>query len=324
MKPAHATFRSAAATVLLVGAAALVGACGATSVAGGTHALPDSGSVARSANGGAMPVPPPAADAKVGGGGAALASGSASAQSSSIPDVTVPETQTVIRTAEVTVGVKRGGFQDAEQQLTTLVTGYGGYLGSADTPISTGRITSGTLSYQVPAAKFQDMLSAVGRVGTVQGLHVSGQDVSQQYVDLQARLKSEQEYRDAIQALLQKATTIQEILQIEQQLAPIQSTIEQLQGQINRLDAATTLYTVTIHLQEPAPPISSPAPVDDWGFKTSLIQGLHNFVWTINTVVLVLGALGPVLILVGLVLALARWRRGYLFRRPITPAPTPA
>jgi len=264
---------------------------------------------------------PAPADKAVGSGAAVAGSGSST---SSIPDVTVPQTQMVIRSAEVTVGVKKDGFQDAEQLLTNLVTGYGGYLGTADTPVSTSRITSGTLSYQVPAAKFQDMLTALGQVGTVEGLHVSGEDVSQQYVDLQARLKSQEEYRDAIQALLQKATTIQEILQIEQQLVPIQTTIEQLQGQINRLNAATTYYTVTVHLQEPPVAIPAPAPVDDWGFKTSVVQGLHNFVWTINLVVLVLGALGPVLVLLGLGLGIFRWRRGYVLRRPITPAPTAA
>jgi hypothetical protein len=239
--------------------------------------------------------------------------GAAAAQTSGVsPDLTVPQDQKVIRTGDLTINIKKGGFQGTRQQAEEIVTAKGGFLDTASSPVTGDTIRSGDLTFKVPASKFEDTLNALGTIGKVQGMSVSGQDVGQQYVDLQARLTSEEDYRSAMLALLAKATTVQDTLSVYNQLTPIQTAIEQLQGQISYLDSATTYYPITLHLAEPDA-VVSPPPSDDWGFRTAVSQALHSFVGTINDITLALGTLGPILILIGFGLVARRW--GWMTRR---------
>ena len=136
--------------------------------------------------------------------------------------------------------------------------------------------------------------------------HITGQDVSAQYVDLQARLANEEAQRNAMLALLAQAKSINDIITVQNQIGQITQQIEQLKGQIQYLDHNTAYSTVAVTLTE----AGAPAPAttaDTWGFATALSDAAHNFVTTINYVVSGLGAIGPVLVLVGLVYLV--WRR---------------
>ena len=116
----------------------------------------------------------------------------------------------------------------------------------------------------VPVDKFDEAISGVRQLGKVQQLNISGQDVSAQYVDLQARLKNAQAQEAAYNALLQKATTVQDIIAIQNQLGQITQLIELLEGQIAYLehacrfkkavrpgDTLSTEWTVTEKLDKP-------------------------------------------------------------------------
>jgi uncharacterized phage infection (PIP) family protein YhgE len=143
-------------------------------------------------------------------------------------------------------------------------------------------------------------------MGKLQSEHISGNDVSAQYVDLQARLANAQAQRDAMLALLRKAQTVSDIIAVQTQLGQITAQIEQLRGQINYLDHNTAFSTITVSLFEAGAP-STTTSVDSWGFVTALSNAAHNFVITINYIISGLGALGPILILLGL--GLLVWRR---------------
>jgi hypothetical protein len=156
----------------------------------------------------------------------------------------------------------------------------------------------------VPAASFQDAIASVRKLGTVQQFTIGGQDVSAQYVDLQARLKNAQAQQAAFQALLERATSIQDILNIQNQLGQTTALIEQLEGQIAYLDHATTYSSISVTLREAA---VGPAPADTWGFKTALLDSLHGFVNTVDWMILGLGNALPVLLILA-VLAGAWWR----------------
>ena len=226
---------------------------------------------------------------------------------------TVPVLQgpPVIRQAQLALTVDSGSFDSKLASVRSLVESEQGYIAGTDAqsnPIDS-QIRTGVINFMVPAANFDATIDLLSKVGKVQSEHITGTDVSAQYVDLKARLANAQAQRDAMLALLARATSISDIINIQNQVGQITGQIEQLEGQIKYLDQNTAFSSIAVTLTEagaPAPPAQS----DSWGFATALSQAAHNFVTTINYVVTGLGALGPFLVLLGLGYLL--WRR----RRP--------
>jgi uncharacterized protein DUF4349 len=215
----------------------------------------------------------------------------------------------VIKQAQLTLGVKSGSFDSSLAAVRGLVEGEQGFIAGTDAqanPASNDQIRSGVISFMVPAANFDATIDALNNLGKVQSEHITGQDVSAQYVDLQARLANEEAQRDAMLALLAQAKTINDIITVQNQLGQITQQIEQLKGQIQYLDHNTAYSTIAVTLVEAGAP-AQPTTADSWGFATAVSDAAHNFVTTINYVISGLGAIGPVLILFGL--GYVVWRR---------------
>ena len=202
----------------------------------------------------------------------------------------------VIRTAQVAVEVRNGAFDSTLDKLFAISTSLGGYISGSVAAADSGSLRTGTITFQVPTDKFNQAVSDVRALGTVQNLAIGGQDVSAQYVDLQARLKNEEAQRDAMLSLLQQAKTVSEIIQVQTQLGQITAQIEQLKGQIAYYDHATSFSTISVSVHEAAVAVK-PA-TDNWGFTSALSQGLHGFVNTLNYILIGVGYVGPVLLLI--------------------------
>ncbi len=230
-----------------------------------------------------------------------------------VPAVQGPQ---VIKQAQIAITVAAGSFDSKLAAVRALVEGEQGYIAGTDAqtnPAANDQIRTGVVSFMVPAANFDTTIDQLSRVGKVQSEHISGQDVSAQYVDLKARLANEEAQRDAMLALLKQAKTITDIISVQNQLGQITQQIEQLKGQIAYFDHNTAFSTVTVTLTEAGAPVQT-ASSDSWGFATALNDGAHNFVATVNYVVTGLGAIGPILVLLGLGYLVWRSRR-----RPVVP-----
>jgi hypothetical protein len=235
-----------------------------------------------------------------------------------VPTVQGPQ---VIRTAQLTVTVGSGLFDSKLASVRALVQLQGGFISGTDAqsnPVTNDQIRTGVITFMVPAAKFDDTIDQLAKLGKVQNEHISGNDVSAQYVDLQARLANQEAQRNAMLALLKKAQSISDIIAVQTQIGLITGQIEQLKGQISYIEHNTTYSTVSVNLLEVGAPAQTVSQ-DKWGFVSALSDAAHNFVTTVNYVVTGLGAIGPILILLGLGYLL--WRRagrpGWPVARPV-------
>jgi hypothetical protein len=229
---------------------------------------------------------------------------------SSVPNV-VPAVQgpQVIRQAQLTITVGSNQFDKQLAAVRTLVQLQGGFISGTDAqanPVTNDQIRSGVITFMVPANKFDDTITQLTGMGKLQNEHISGNDVSAQYVDLQARLANQEAQRNAMLALLKRAQSISDIIAVQTQIGQITGQIEQLKGQILYIDQNTTYSTITVNLLEAGAPVQS-TKSDSWGFVASLSDAAHNFVTTVNYVITGLGAIGPILVLLGLGYLL--WRR---------------
>jgi hypothetical protein len=285
-------------------ALALAGACASAG-------SPTASTPTRAGSGTAVGAPAPAPAGQSDSSAAKPSSGEV------IPDLTVPEGPRVQRSGRVSLHVPDGHFDSVLNDVIAIVDQAGGYIAGSDVQAADqgDRLRSGQATFQVPAAKLDDVLTQVRKKGTPESISISGNDVSTQYVDLQARERNAEAQRDAILALMQQAKTVAETIQIQNQLGQVTAQIEQLKGQINFLDHSTAFATLSVKITE-----ATAGPGDEWGLQSAATQALHNLVSVLAFVVLALGTLIPLAVVGGVLFLAGRvaWRRWG--RRPV-PAP---
>lgn len=253
------------------------------------------GGAAQGAASGAAPMigaAPPAQHAQSVPG---AAGGGTATDTSSVPSVPVTPSDKLIRTAQVTLVVSSGRFDDALGRLVDLTEREGGFVSGSQAATTEDRLRQGVFTFSVPSDKFESTLGSLHDMGKVQAENVSSQDVAAQYVDLQARLKNAEAQRDAMLALLQRATQISDIIAIQNQVGQITGQIEQLKGQINYLDHATAFSTITVTLREQG--VAAPPPSDAANLRDALGTGLHAFLVSLAAILVVLVAAGPYVLL---------------------------
>ncbi|CAK6478876.1 DUF4349 domain-containing protein [Peribacillus simplex] len=155
----------------------------------------------------------------------------------------------VIHQAQLELKVKN--LEKAQMKIENKVAEYGGYVVESNVYREDEELVEGTITVRVPEAHFQDFLTdSEGEASEVVGRNVTGQDVTEQYVDLKARLKSKRAVEERLLAFMKDAEKTEDLLKISADLAVVQEEIEQLTGQIKYLENQTSYSTVTITLSQ--------------------------------------------------------------------------
>jgi hypothetical protein len=146
--------------------------------------------------------------------------------------------------------------------------------------------------------------------------HQGSQDVTEEVADVDSRVRSAQATLDQFRTLLRKANKIGEILDIEREISTREADLEALQARQKALAAQTTMATITLDLQGPAP--KAPKPKEpDTGFLGGLKTGWKALVKAVGVGLTVLGVLLP-----WLVLAAIAWVVVIFVRRRVRPKAT--
>lgn len=139
-------------------------------------------------------------------------------------------------------------ISNAVAQATALTTQAGGYV-ERNADHGAG---SASLRLRVPAAAFTNAVGALETLGQVTSRNVQGEDVTEQYIDNEARLKNKRVLRDRLQQLLDKATEVKDILAIETELNRIQGDIESMEARARALQGQVDFAAIdlTLHRQK--------------------------------------------------------------------------
>jgi hypothetical protein len=180
------------------------------------------------------------------------------AQPIPIPQVFDPE-RALILTASVSLKAKDPWtVSDRVQQIAI---GLGGDVMSL-AQSGSGEQRSAMVTLRVPQARFNDALRQIRDITDVEVLasNVDGKDVTDQFIDLQARLTAKKAEEQRYLALLARADKIEDILKIDSVLAQVRTQIEQLTAQVNSIKARTTYSTITVQVTPVGP---APVPTLD-------------------------------------------------------------
>ena len=136
---------------------------------------------------------------------------------------------------------------------TRLSEQVGGYIVTART-WRNGELPYATLSFAVPVERFEEALTQTRTLGEVQDENVTSQDVTGQFVDLEARIANLEATAERIRGFLDATKTVAEALNVNRELSAIESELEVLKGQRNTLSQQTSFSTVNIDFI-PVPPV---------------------------------------------------------------------
>jgi hypothetical protein len=183
-----------------------------------------------------------------------------------------------------------------------------------------GAPLSGYITVRIPAENLDAFNEQVANLGKVLREDARQDDVTQQYVDMNARLENLQAREARLRELYDRAETIEDTLDVDRELSAVRGEIESMQAQILYLERQAAMATVTIELVEPTPVVSPSG--ENWGFVDAVRTSLRAFVGTVNGLIIFLGAVLPVIIigLIGfaIVMLIVRSRRRRRARQATT------
>jgi hypothetical protein len=205
-----------------------------------------------------------------------------------------PASRLIIRTGQASIEVD--SLESSMAELRRVVQKVGGFVADASVQSGRNQVRSATLELKVPAARFDELTEALGPLGRLQFVNVGAEDVSEEFVDLTARVANGHRLEDRLVELLRTRTgKLQDVLSVERELARVREEIERMEGRLRFLKTSAQLSTLSVSLYEPAPLVASHPGRSVMGeaFKTAW----RNFVGVVAGVIASLGFVVPVVIL---------------------------
>jgi len=222
----------------------------------------------------------------------------------------------IIKTATMTLIVT--DTQEAIGTVTALATGAGGFVLNTNTYHQDDQLLANVV-IKVPVEKFEDTLAKLRQMAfKVDAESTSGQDVTEEYADLEAQLRNLKATEEQLLTFLNKTQNVDEALKVYRELTNIRGQIERIQGRLNYLSKSADMSTITVNLR----PKAKEAPIVKAGWQP--LETLKNALRSLVSVAQGLINLGIWLLIFspvwGGLLLIVWWLRRRLRRRP-KPAP---
>jgi hypothetical protein len=238
--------------------------------------------------------------------GALRASAGGGGGGSAFTETPVPAPM-IARTVSLTILVK--DFAASRASLDTILTRHSAY--SAQLTVSTpeNEPRSFQASLRIPAPELGKALAELRSLGRVQNETQSGEEVTQQHADLVARLKNSREEETRLQAILQQRTgKIEDVLQVEEEIASVRGEIETMEAQQQALEHRVDFASVDIQLtEEYKAELSSPEPSAVTEMRNAFVAGLRHAAGMVLGTILFFEEYGPVILIWLGILAVPLW-----------------
>jgi hypothetical protein len=225
-------------------------------------------------------------------------------------DIAATGERKIIRNGSVVFEV-----QDADRAVDAvkaMVTSLGGYLASEQRNQDSRQGRQASLTCRVPAQKLDELIAKLRDIGEQQAVNLSAEDISEQYLDLEVRLRTQQQLEARLRSLLDRPSNrLSDLLDIEKEIARVRGEIDSMQGRKRYWDNLVAFSTLTVQVHEPRPVIAA----EEGGVWATLTQSLGTSAnYLVLTVAGLIAALGVVLPLAVAALA-AFWVVRFLWRR---------
>ena len=219
----------------------------------------------------------------------------------------------IIHQAELSLNVK--SLEKTSRWIEKKVKQYGGYI--VESTLSheeeTEEEMSGSTIVRIPEKYFQDFLhDTEGEAAKVLSRTVTGQDVTEEYVDLESTLKSKRVVEARLLEFMKQAKKTEDLLKISADLAQVQGELEAVTGKMKYLENQTAFATVSLHLIQNGvvvPEVSNKN-LDTWDKTKKQLAESTNYILAAGSwlIVFIIGNL-PIFVILGGITWLVLWNR---------------
>lgn len=223
---------------------------------------------------------------------------SSSIDGGSIIDGKILPERKVISIAALTIEV--ASVQAAINDITNMTLASGGFISSSSISDIGSNRKNGRLTARVPQKSFYSIIEKIETLGTEKHREISGQDVTEEFIDLGARLDNLQKQETRLQEILKMATTVKDIIEVEHELERVRGEIESLTGRLNYLNQSVEMSTINVNVMEPAPFTG-----EGWGISQALRDAVRGFIESVRGIIIFTGFIIPILIYGGVAVLIA-------------------
>ncbi len=261
-------------------------------------------------------------------GGRAPSEDTMLSQSAIVQASTMAADRKIIRNGDLTL--ETGSPTDGLRKITAVAESHGGFVVNSE--FTQNRVEAGakpsqtvTVIARVPASQFASALEEIRGAGErVISEKISGQDVSEEYLDLEARLRTKKALEAQFLEIMKQAHKVQDALDVQSQLADVRTEIERLEGRRRFLENQAALSTITTTLQMPQPLVAATT----GSFGVSLKRTVGDAVDLAASIILFIIQAVIVIIPIGLFAGLPCWLiwrvvRRKVWMRKVEAAPVP-
>ncbi|MEN9741185.1 MAG: hypothetical protein RIR66_141 [Actinomycetota bacterium] len=197
-------------------------------------------------------------------------------------------TPSVIRIADMSISTS--GVQGVVSKIEDEINQLSGRIETSSYYQPTdGFNASAFISARVPEAKLDEAIAQIGKLGKQTSLNINSTDVTLQSIDLKAKIATLTESRDRLQALLDEATNVSDLIAAEDALSARQSELDSYQDQLDYLSTQVAESTLSIQIIDDSTSLTSGLR----GIKATLIQTVQNFLQAFEDVVIFIGTAIP-------------------------------
>jgi hypothetical protein len=201
-----------------------------------------------------------------------------------------------------TMNLEIESYDEADKKINELVKNLDGYTSASSSSMNAAGKKQGSLTIKVPAEKFDELIAKLGEIGQISSQNITSSDVTEEYIDLGARLKTERELEQRLISLLDtKASTLSDVIEIEGKLATVRQKIESVEGRMKYLRSQAAFSTLTVSIFEPSLLDTSSGGGFFYEIGQAFKQGLEGFTDVLKAIIIAAIALLPLLVFLAII-----------------------
>ncbi len=218
-------------------------------------------------------------------------------------DVSNPSEQKIIKTGDLSLQVQ--DVRKTADSIGEIARAAGGVVQSSSVTAGSEDQYRGTVTIRVPSVRFEVALQSIQDLGKVTSSSISSQDVTEEYVDLDAQKTALEAQLIQYNRILAQAVNVSEILVVQREIERIQVELDRKTGKLKYYDNRISMSTITTRLTEPPQVVTATG----YSIASVISEGIAGFSATVVWLVILIMTLLPLIILgAGAYLIYRRWK----------------